>query len=160
MTGRIIRFTVHGKPQQRGSKKASLIPKRGGGFVTKNGRPIVAARDMNENSKEWMGQVRDAAANACSGDLLAGPIRITCWFYFKRPDSHFGSGKNTGRLKPSAPEHHCSFPDLDKLMRAINDSLTGVVWRDDKQVCAFGNETGKFWTTSAECAEIQIEVLE
>jgi Holliday junction resolvase RusA-like endonuclease len=25
-------------------------------------------------------------------------------------------------------------PDLDKLVRAILDSLTGVVWRDDAQV--------------------------
>jgi hypothetical protein len=41
----VYHFTVLGRGQQRGSKQASLIPKRGGGFVEKNGRPMVVARD-------------------------------------------------------------------------------------------------------------------
>lgn len=156
-----IAFTVHGRPQQRGSKRAVLIPKRGGGFVEKNGRPIVAAKDMNEKSQEWMGQVRDSAAAAFSGELIQGAVRLTCWFYFKRLKGHFSQAKaTTGRLLASAPAHHTGTPDLDKLIRSIGDSLTGVILQDDKQICQLGNETGKYWTTSGECAEILIEVLE
>ena len=136
-----------------------MIPKRGGGFVVKNGRPIVAARDMNEKSKEWIGQVRDAAHAVYSGDLLQGPVRLTCMFYFSRPKSHLRSGKRSGELKDSAPEHHCSTPDLAKLFRCLEDALTGVVWQDDRQVCYYGSFSGKFWTTSAEMAIVSIEEL-
>lgn len=30
---------------------------------------------------------------------------------------------------------HTKKPDVDKLLRALNDALTGIVWRDDSQVC-------------------------
>lgn len=122
-----------------------------------NGKPVIATMDSNKNSKAWMSQVRDAAKEIFAGELLRGPIRLTCWFYFKRPQSHFRKG---GRLSGSAPDHHCQTPDLSKLLRCAEDSLTGIIWADDKQVCGYGNETGKFWTVSGECAEILIEELE
>lgn len=159
LTPTAIRFTVIGKPQQRGSKQAVLIPKRGGGFVEKNGRPIVAAKDDNQNSKEWMGQVRDAAHRAFQGELIAGPVRLTVKFYFKRPGNHFRSGDRSKPLKDGVPTWHAGTPDLDKLVRALGDSLTGVVLVDDKQIAEFGPGFGKFWTTEAERAEVLIEPL-
>jgi Holliday junction resolvase RusA-like endonuclease len=39
-------------------------------------------------------------------------------------------------VKASAPSHPVKPPDLDKLTRAIWDSLTSVVWVDDAQVIA------------------------
>jgi Holliday junction resolvase RusA-like endonuclease len=156
-----IRFTVHGRPQQRGSKRAVTVPDGKGGIrKRKNGQPLIVARDDNEKSGDWMNQIRDEAARTFNGrELLAGPLRLTCWFYFKRPGGHFGSGRNAGRLKPSAPGYHAQSPDLSKLLRCLEDALTGVVWVDDRQVCGYGNETGKFWTTTGECAEILIEEL-
>lgn len=153
-----IQFQVIGRPQQRGSKRAVLIPKRGGGFIEKNGRPIVAAKDDNPNSKEWMGQVRDAAASAFRGELLQEPVRLTVLFYFKRPKSHFGSGLKATALKASAPQFHTGTPDLDKLVRAIGDSLTGVVLHDDKQICSLISD--RAWTTEGERAVVLIETLE
>lgn len=157
--GHSIRFVVNGRPQQRGSKQAVLIPKRGGGFVEKNGRPIVAAKDDNPNSKEWMGQVRDAAHAAYAGELLNGPVRLTVAFYFKRPKSHFRTGRNSSLLRDDAPRWHAGTPDLDKLIRAIGDSLTGVILHDDKQIAAFGADTCKLWTTEAERAAVTITPL-
>lgn len=156
-----IRFTVHGRPQQRGSKRATLIPDKKGGFRKRpDGKPIIVARDDNEKSGDWMNSVRAAAAEHRDGELLGGALRLTCWFYFQRPKSHFGSGRNADRLKPSAPAHHVQAPDLSKLIRCLEDALTGVIWVDDRQVCGYGSETGKFWTTTGECAEIVIEELE
>lgn len=154
-----IRFVVIGKPQQRGSKQASLIPKRGGGFVVKNGRPIVVARDMNKHSKEWMGQVRDAAHGAFQGELIREPVKLTVRFYFKRLKAHFRSGKNSRLLRDDAPHWHTSTPDLDKLVRCLADSLTGVVIADDKQIAAYGESSGKYWTTETERAEVEIYTL-
>ena len=42
--------------------------------------------------------------------------------------------RKDGTLKPSAPKHPIVKPDTTKLMRALEDALTGICWRDDTQV--------------------------
>jgi len=66
------------------------------------------------------------------------PLSITATFRFERPQSHFGTGKNRGSLKPSAPIHHHVKPDLDKLTRAIGDAIeaSGLV-RGDQQIASW-----------------------
>lgn len=55
-------------------------------------------------------------------------------FYFSRPKSHYGTGKNAGKLKPNAPMYVTGTPDSDKLLRSLSDSLTDAgVWHDDSQ---------------------------
>jgi crossover junction endodeoxyribonuclease RusA len=56
-------------------------------------------------------------------DPMEGPIGITLDFYFLKPKSA------KKRKFPTVP------PDLDKLQRATFDSMTGVVYGDDKQIC-------------------------
>jgi hypothetical protein len=62
---------------------------------------------------------------------LTGALELRATFVFPRPKSHFGTGRNAGKLKPSAPALVTTRPDLDKLVRAIGDALTGVVFSDD-----------------------------
>lgn len=156
--GTVYRFTVFGRAQQRGSKQASLIPKRGGGWVEKNGRPMVVARDMNKKSKDWMQEVKYAAVSELGQiPLLAGPIELTAEFYFSRPKSHYGTGKNATRLKASAPVIHAQSPDLAKLLRSLEDALTGVAWRDDKQVFRYGAGTQRYWTELQERTVVTIK---
>lgn len=151
-----IQFTVLGRPQQRGSKIAAPIPKRGGGWVqTPDGRPVVAARDMNPKSKDWMHSVRAAAHEAYDGPLLHGPISLSVGFFFRRPKSHYRTGKFSGQLKDSAPEIHAQSPDLAKLVRCLEDALTGVVWHDDRQVW-FYRSIHREWTEDAERAVVSI----
>jgi len=152
-----ITFTVIGRPQQRGSKKVGLIPQGSNGFLMKNGRPVVVARDANENSKAWMDSVKLAAYDAYRGELLMGPVEMLVRFYFKRPNSHYGTGKNVIQLKASAPMYHSQSPDLDKLVRCLGDALTGVVYVDDRQVCRTLSQ--REWTTTTERAEVTIREL-
>jgi len=51
-----------------------------------------------------------------------------------RPRAHYGTGKNEYKLKASAPHWNTKAPDTTKLMRPLEDSLTGVIWKDDSQV--------------------------
>ncbi len=146
----MITFTVIGRPQQRGSKTA--VPRRGGGFVTVGGMPVL--KDANKHSKAWMDSVKLAAHQAYAGELLAGPIVLSVEFYFRRPQSHYGSGRNYGQVKESAPLWHTQTPDLDKLVRCLGDALTGVIWLDDKQV--FETHSKRLWTTTTERAEVTI----
>jgi Holliday junction resolvase RusA-like endonuclease len=63
-----------------------------------------------------------------------GPLGLAATFTLRRPKGHFGTGRNARKLKPSAACWPVVKPDATKLLRAIEDALTGVVWTDDAQV--------------------------
>ena len=128
-----ITFTAHGKPATAGSKKAFPYRKKDGTLGA------TVTDSSGENGKAWRGVVVAAALDALGArtglDLIRGPVAVRMQFVFSRPKSHFGTGRNADRLKDSAPQHHTKKPDVLKLGRAVEDALTGVVWRDDSQIC-------------------------
>jgi len=87
---------------------------------------------------DWRHQVQQAAVNTLGDDPpFPGPVQLILAFDLSRPGSHLGTGKNAGIVKPSAPGWPTPAPDLDKLVRCINDALTDAgIWRDDSQVVA------------------------
>jgi len=53
----------------------------------------------------------------------------------QRPKSHYGTGKNAGKVKTTAPAACCRLPDLDNVIKAICDACSnGIVYRDDRQI--------------------------
>lgn len=115
----MIDFTVLGTPAPQGSKT----------------RTKWGVREDNPNTKPWRAEVKAAAFDARNGaSPLDGSLKLEVTFTFLRPAAHFGSGRNAGVLKPSAPRWHTVAPDTDKLVRAIGDSLTqaGAI-RDDSR---------------------------
>lgn len=54
---------------------------------------------------------------------LDGPVGIRLDFVLERPAYHFGTGKNSKVLTPSAPKYPKT-KDLDKLTRAVFDALS------------------------------------
>lgn len=140
----MIAFTVFGKPAQMGSKRAFMRPGM---------KAPVLVDDNSAKRKQWAGAFADKAAEAMNGaPLVDGPVYVDITFYFARPGSHFGSGKNAGKLKDSAPTAHAQSPDLDKLVRCALDAMTGTVYRDDKQVCSL--RAGRCWTEAQEQAVV------
>jgi len=121
----LVSFTVFGLAQTAGSKRS--FP-----FRRANGSLGVRVTDDNPRNKNWQGQVADAATQAYTGPLLDGPLRLEVCFYLPRPKGHLGANG----LRPSAPPYPATRPDLLKLTRAIEDALTGVLWRDDAQIVA------------------------
>lgn len=65
---------------------------------------------------------------------LDKPLSVQISYYFQRPKSHFGTGRNEGKLKSSAPENHIGKPDLDNLAKFVLDALNKVYWRDDSVI--------------------------
>ena len=55
-------------------------------------------------------------------------------FCFLRPKSHFGTGRNAGKLKKKALFHYIKKPDIDNLQKFVLDSMNKVFFRDDSQV--------------------------
>lgn len=123
-----ITFTVHGKPATAGSKRAFPFKRKDGGLGVR-----MTADDPN--TLLWRNAVAVAAREAYDGPLITGGVILLIRFTFPRSKRHFGTGRNAGKLKPAAPADHIQRPDCDKLVRAICDSLKGVTWRDDSQVC-------------------------
>jgi Holliday junction resolvase RusA-like endonuclease len=125
----MIAFTVLGLPQAAGSKRH-----------VGNGRII----DSNPKAREWKNMVADAAlqetgwslADVAAGRdpvLLDGPLAVRFIFHLPRPKGHFLASRelNAQGRRQYAPTVR---PDVLKLARAVEDALTGVVWRDDAQI--------------------------
>ena len=90
-----------------------------------NGRMIEASTRL----KPWRMLVAEAAL-ATGAPLISGPVRLSIVFLFLRPKGHSGARG----LKASAPRHHFTRPDVDKLQRSVFDALTGTLIQDDSLV--------------------------
>jgi len=87
---------------------------------------VINGRIVQVNSskhKNWRNAVAFAAMDAIPDgwELLDEPLELSVIFYLPRP-------KTATRAYPSV------MPDLDKLLRSVGDSLTGVIWQDDSRV--------------------------
>lgn len=80
--------------------------------------------------KPWREQIIAESKNNINVPKgLEEAVSISLVFLFPRPKAHFNS---KGALKPSAPEYKTTKPDIDKLARAVLDSLTlAGVFKDD-----------------------------
>lgn len=169
----IFSTTIPGEPQQRGSKTA-LVPQKGKkGEICpecnnplrqpcrdKYGRIIVSMVDSNKDSGPYMTFARGWLGEhyGRGRKLIDCPVATSFRFYFERPQSHMGTGKNAGTVKKSAPEFHAQAPDDSKLQRCIEDCMTETVWLDDRLVVARLHPSGKFWTTGKARTELSVYV--
>jgi Holliday junction resolvase RusA-like endonuclease len=132
-----VNFTVHGTPAPQGSK-------------------TPWGSEANPNTRPWRAAVAaEAQAAMLNRALLTGPCALTVVFTFARPKGHYRTGRHSGELKPNAPEWCSTKPDLDKLLRAIGDALSGIILRDDAQIAAVAAE--KHYGSPA--AEITVEEI-
>lgn len=137
------RFSVLGLPAPQGSKTH-----------VGDGRMVESSKRV----KPWRRQVAAAYADRNFGDMLDGPVSIIVDFYLPRPKAHYGTGRNAGTLKGSAPVEHLTMPDLNKLVRAVGDALTRLAWRDDSQIVAW--HAYRHYATTMTPVGAQITILE
>lgn len=130
-----VEFFAAGRPRTKGSTRSFLSEE--GDLVTKGANPNTAA---------WQGVVAHAAMMAGVEREDDAAIAVGMAFRFARPKSHYGTGRNAGKLKKSAPKRPTSRScgDLDKLVRAVLDGLTGIAFNDDSQVSAFGRTLKRY----------------
>lgn len=122
---RRVSFFVAGIPATAGSKR---------GFYNAKLKRVIMVDDCGR-SKDWRGDVIRAAQEAWGGrPLMTGPVMLYVDFYRVRPASHFGTGRNALKIRENAPSHPVTKPDATKLLRALEDALTGVLWKDDAQI--------------------------
>jgi crossover junction endodeoxyribonuclease RusA len=88
---------------------------------------VINGRIVQVNStkhKKWRNAVAFAALDLVTDgwELIDEPLELTVIFYLPRPKSVLD------RAYPAV------MPDLDKLVRAVGDSLSGVVYVDDSRI--------------------------
>lgn len=91
----------------------------------------VVITDACKKSKPWKQVVAGCAQKEFGKPLWDCPIYLNLVFCLPRPQSHFGSGKNSSRLRDGAKRRPTVKPDVLKLARAVEDALTGILYVDD-----------------------------
>ncbi len=130
----MVSFFVPGTPIPKGSAK---------GFYNKALGRVMIVQDNKEKQAPWASMIA-VVAQGHFVKPIEGPVMISLAFKMPRLKGHFGSGKNAGALKSSAPTYHVSKPDCDKLQRCVWDALTGIAWKDDSQVAIVTHASKKY----------------
>jgi crossover junction endodeoxyribonuclease RusA len=114
-----IRFKVYGTPIPQGSLRA-FKDRRGNARVSQGG-----SDDGKRKLGDWRQAIGEEARRALPDDaeLLTGPVYVTVSFLVPKPKS-----------APKYLRHVTKKPDLDRLLRALLDAITGVLIVDDAQV--------------------------
>jgi len=115
----MITLTVYGLPSAQGGMRAVHTP-RGARLITAGGTGL----------KDWRAAVAAEAATAAEQyGCQTMPLDVDVTFRFPMPKS---APKHD---RDHAIRHRATTPDLDKLLRAVLDSLTsGGLIGDDRQV--------------------------
>jgi Holliday junction resolvase RusA-like endonuclease len=107
---------VPGNPAPQGSMKGHVI----------QGRAVLTTD--NRRTKPWRADVHARLLDELEGGTIVfpgkEPVALSCEFVMPRTAS-----EPKTKTRP-----HTKAPDVDKLVRALLDSLTGIVYRDDSQV--------------------------
>jgi Holliday junction resolvase RusA-like endonuclease len=119
-----LSFFVEGHPKPAGSKRA-----------LRRGDKIVVFDMSGAKGKAWRRTVAERAVEVRSAldfRLLTGPIKLDVVFHLPRPKRHYD---RQGSVLPAwRDEPHVIRPDTTKLLRSLEDALTGVLWKDDAQI--------------------------
>ena len=124
----ITAFFVPGIPATAGSKRPFRNKVTG----------KISVVDTCKMGATWRSSVQTTAYVRYHGKVLVGPLALNVVFYSVRPRSHYGTGKNSGRLKAGCPQYPAKKPDATKLFRATEDALKGLIFKDDGQAVIIG----------------------
>lgn len=114
-----LTFRVFGLAMAKGNHRA----------VTTGG--ITKIREANPSVKDWELLIAATASVELNKrpfaerELLRRGVRLSVAFYLPRPKKY---------QRPGIQVAHLVAPDIDKLQRAVQDALSGVVYLDDSQI--------------------------
>ena len=138
-----MKLMVIGPPVPKGSARAFVIPGKG----DQSPRAVVVQNNKKALA-HWQTQIGNEARTAMNSTQVPppfdGPFIVSVTFRLNRPRSVSVKDRPVPTVKP----------DLDKLVRAVLDALTGILWRDDAQVVTIIATKRYLKTAGPECLEI------
>ena len=99
----------------------------------RGGRPLPFAIQVDPSKKDKE-NLRVVVQQQAPEQPLDGPLAVELSFYFPYRSGDYGTGRNAGILKESAPIYHTVRPDCDNCIKLILDALKSVFWRDDSLI--------------------------
>jgi len=118
---------VWGPAVSQGSKRGFIHPKL---------KRVVIVDDNAKELQSWRQELIKVMRRVRPAHPLDRPIAVHILIYVTRPQGHYGTGKNAGELKASAPRLPGSGKDIDKVCRAIFDAGKIAGWYfDDARIC-------------------------
>lgn len=112
-----VSFSVPGVPIAQPRVKATAIGGHARVYTPKTADAYKAA-------------VAIAFKTACGGNPPDGPVLVAIEFVMPRPKGMVWKKREMPSL------WHTKKPDIDNLAKAVIDSLLGLAWVDDSQVCS------------------------
>ncbi|MFE0766124.1 RusA family crossover junction endodeoxyribonuclease [Streptomyces smyrnaeus] len=109
----VLTVSVFGLPAPQGSKKH-----------IGHGRMLESSKHVKPWREAVVWAMRQEIARHRGWRPLTGALEASMVFSLARPKGHFGTGRNAGSLKPSAPARPAVMPDLSKLVRSTEDAIT------------------------------------
>lgn len=141
-----INIFIDGKPGKQGSKRLvphkALMRKRGvlaflGGeewIRVKDIPRYTMILDADKDNDSWRKHVRENFTELLgSVEPINEAVFVVATFYRKRPKDHYtpkGKLSKKGRETPKP----IARPDSFKMMRSVEDALTGLAWVDDSMI--------------------------
>lgn len=116
----MIEITIPGEPI---AKKRPRFARRGKFVTTYN--------DQETEEGKFIAQVLHQIQGH---KILDAPLSVDLFFFRSRPKAHYGTGRNAGKLKASAPKWPTAKPDVDNYIKFTLDCLNEILWRDDALV--------------------------
>jgi Holliday junction resolvase RusA-like endonuclease len=129
-----------------------------------NGKPIPQQRPrisragyIYNPSKDEQNTFSAKLIPFAHAEPLSGPLKVVLQFYFKRPLSHYGTGRNAATLKHQAPHWNDTTCDVDNLAKFVLDAMNTIIYHDDRQITHL--TVTKVYTEDAERVEISVTKL-
>lgn len=138
----MIRLYVQGKPIPKGNHKAF-----------QRGSKIFITDAQGGTLSDWQDAIRVQARKYCKSPISETVFFLRVTFMFKHPKNHYTA---KGDKSKHWRYYHVKRPDVDKLLRAVLDALTGTVYDDDSQVQLL-NSTKKYADVEGAIIEIWTE---
>jgi hypothetical protein len=114
---------------------------------------------------EWDKLIADAARRVASNEELsrlepyAGPVELGCLFYCRPPENWTDADR---RAALAGERDHIHEPCLSVLLKGIETSLAGILYRARSQICAYsdvdGIPTGKYYALDAASTTVIVVV--
>jgi Holliday junction resolvase RusA-like endonuclease len=115
------------KPKTQGSMRAFPFRRRDGSLG------VRVTHDGGRQVEDWRLAVRLIARQQWQRPPTRGPVKLAVLIRVPRPKSHYRrSGLSAQGRRQRRPGRLAG--DVDKLLRAVCDALTGIVYEDDAQV--------------------------
>lgn len=102
--------------------------------LSRTGHGQFGGKFLSSKSSRQIGLIVDKWQREGEPRLPDVALKMECTFIFERPGSHFGTGRNAGKLKPSAPKYPTGRPDSSNLVKLVEDALNGNAFKDDSRI--------------------------